>query len=99
MNVSRAKLWRLVLLGVALLAAVVAVGSAVQWWSDQRLRTADLEQLLEVTRNEPRNGLAHYYLGVQLAEQGRATAATEAFRQAVTLFPRTRARMRPCWFR
>jgi Flp pilus assembly protein TadD len=70
-----------------LLVGIVALTFGYRWWNEQKLRRADVDQLQEVTSHEPSNGLAHYYLGLQLAEQGRPTAARE-LRQAVKLSPR-----------
>lgn len=74
--------WALLALGLG------ALGVGYQWSGDQRLQRADLEQLQEVTQREPRHGLAHYYLGLRLAEQGRAVAAVAELRQAAALSPR-----------
>lgn len=69
------------------LLGITALVFGARWWNEQKLRRADVDRLLEVTSTEPRNGLAHYYLGLQLAEQGRPTAAGE-LRQALALSPR-----------
>lgn len=78
----------LMVLGAALVAGVLALS----WtrWSEARLRSARVDELLAITAREPNNALAHYYLGLARRKAGQEDAAVESFRSASRADPRHR---------
>lgn len=80
------------LLTVGVSALVVLLVAAVTWylgpWSREwRLGRADLLSLDEMTRADPRDGLAWYYLGRRFDERGSPNRAVAALAQAIELRP------------